>query len=729
MDLSQQAIDQILGNAAVGHEFGDKIKELDRRLSMNGMSYSGYDSLTDRQQEIFSQGLFLEPESAMDLREYVMSAVDSCWCPDVVEELHHHSPMLMREIEAEQEKLPDMTIRIGEGISNLNETIDSILELLLIEGTDPGPGQAEFKRYLTKIFKNNNIETSSYQRGSYQFRGGSPIPGSVDIKKLKAWFSKFDLDIEERIPSISDDYDTFIVRARNEITAQDQKDKHGVPQAGDIPAGTEIPYVPRVFVGGPAVGGKPKKKKQILKKTTNPAGLGLADDSKQWGNALEIVTATKAGVNNRFANSADHSEWVAPELISLLEPAQRKGNTISFDTPLSFGTSDLSTISSDYGEVLAAIWGMSQAQNQAFSLPYSKIIFPSDPATKLLDFFAITDTGVKIPVSVKSGPTGGKVTIRNITETAEVLFQMSQGVQGAQVKDQQFIAVDRALDLAPTRPHEPLFIHKVLRQDPANPNSPLGTRTIQVLARIMNRHGASGTTWQDLDVKQVADWLETKTNEELIGNRFPSLQMTDEEGNRLDKPKYVEPTVKKEKTQRPDDEDLSKLKDTELVSIAKELGIKLPKKTPPNGRRMGRQVYRLDGAFKAKLIAQIEEAREEAVVFAETEATGILEPLWREAGSWPKLGPYINKEKKKELLIYSPMGSQMIKLLNESPAIQAELNRLAQALTVVQANVNVDGRRKYLSFKLNKFKDAAFVFDWPGYDAGNSLGFRMVINK
>jgi len=184
----------------------------------------------------------------------------------------------------------------------------------------------------------------------------------------------------------------------------------------------------------------------------------------------------------------------------------------------------------------------------------------------------------------------------------------------------------------------------------------------------------------------------------------------------------VEPTVKKEKTQRPDDEDLSKLKDTELVSIAKELGIELPKKTTK---------YRpsLSGAFKAKLIAQIEEAREEAVVFAETEATGILEPLWREAGSWPKLGPYINKEKKKELLIYSPMGSQMIKLLNESPAIQAELNRLAQALTVVQANVNVDGRRKYLSFKLNKFKDAAFVFDWPGYDAGNSLGFRMVINK
>ena len=653
MDLSQQAIDQILGNAAVGHEFGDKIKELDRRLSMNGMSYSGYDSLTDRQQEIFSQGLFLEPESAMDLREYVMSAVDSCWCPDVVEELHHHSPMLMREIEAEQEKLPDMTIRIGEGLSNLNETIDNILELLLVEAIQGTPEEIALKRYLTQIFTNNNIETSSYQRGYYQFRGDSPIPGSVDIEELKTWFSKFDLDVEERIPSISGDYYTFTVRARNKITAQDQRDKHGVTQARDIPAGSEIPYVPKVFVGQPAGGGGDKPKKQLKKKTTNPAGLEIADDNKQWGSALEIVTATKAGINDKFANNAKYPEWVAPELIALLEPAQRKGSPIPFDTPLSFAKSDLATISADYGEVLAAIWGMSQPQNQAFSLPYSEIIFPADPATKLLDFFAITDTGVKIPVSVKSGPTGGKVTIRNITETAEVLFQMSQGAQGAEVKDQQFIAVDRALDLAPKRSYEPLFIHKVLRQDPANPNSPLGTRTIQVLAEIMSKNGAPGTTWQDLDVKKIDDWLETKTNEELIGNRFPSLQMTDEEGNKVKE--YVEPRVE-------------------------------------NG-------------------------------------TGILEPLWAEANSKPKLDSWLTKGPDKNLLIYSPMGQQMIKLLNESPAIQAELNRLAQTLTVVQANVNVDGRQKYLSFQLNKFKDAEFVFDWPGYRAGNSLGFRMVIKK
>ena len=51
-----------------------------------------------------------------------MSAVDSCWCPDVVEDLHHHSPMLMREI-GRAGKLPDMTIRLGEGISGLDQTL------------------------------------------------------------------------------------------------------------------------------------------------------------------------------------------------------------------------------------------------------------------------------------------------------------------------------------------------------------------------------------------------------------------------------------------------------------------------------------------------------------------------------------------------------------------------------------------------------------------------------
>ena len=72
-------------------------------------------------------------------------------------------------------------------------------------------------------------------------------------------------------------------------------------------------------------------------------------------------------------------------------------------------------------------------------------------------------------------------------------------------------------------------------------------------------------------------------------------------------------------------------------------------------------------------------------------------------------------------------GHKLKKMLNESVAIQNELNRLAQTLTVIQANVNA--KKKVLTFQLNKFKDATFVFKWPGYISGNYMGFLMNINK
>jgi hypothetical protein len=648
--LRPEQVDILVGTSGVNHEFSQKIRELDRRLKLNGMQYTNWDSLNDRQQDIFTRNLFRSGGDAASVDEYVRGAVESCWCPDTVEELHHHSPVLMKEIEKQQEMLPDVTVKIGEGLNNLNETIDNILELLLVEalGTKT-PEEQAFKKFLNSLFAQNDIPVKTKRKEhAYHHRAYSPIPGSSDIKKLKPWFSKFDIDIREEIPGISDAYDTFILRAKKDIPAKFQQEEYSVRGAKDVAAGTEIIYVPTDVRAG--------NDRFILKKETNPAGLGLANDKKKWTSASEIVDATAAALNGNipspYPKGKNKPEWVAPELIALLGPAQSTGSPISFDTPLSFGAGDLTQISQDYGEILAAIWGMSQPSNQKFSLPYAEVIFPTDPAAKLLDFFAITDTGAKIPVSVKSGTTGGKVTIKNITETAKVLYEMSKGKEGGIVQEQQFIAVDQAMDLAPTKSVQPLYIHKVLRQDPANPNSPLGTRTIQVLAQIMSKHGAPGTKWKDLDAKQVSDWLETKTNEELIGNRMPTLQnVKNKKGETV--PGYVEPKVKK--------------------------------------------------------------------------GTGILEPLWKEAKSKPLLDKYIKGKREKELLVYSPMGSQMVKLLNESPAIQAELNRLAQTLTVVQANVNA--KTKTLSFQLSKFKEAEFVFDWPGYLSGNALGFRMKLNN
>ena len=97
-DLRPNNIDILVGSPAVGDEFSRKIRELDRRLKINGMSYRDWETLNDRQHEIFSSDMFLDGDSATNVQKYVMGAVDSCGCPDTEEDLHHHSPVLMREI-------------------------------------------------------------------------------------------------------------------------------------------------------------------------------------------------------------------------------------------------------------------------------------------------------------------------------------------------------------------------------------------------------------------------------------------------------------------------------------------------------------------------------------------------------------------------------------------------------------------------------------------------------
>ena len=133
MNLKPQQVDLIISSGPVRDEFSQKVKELDRRLKMNGMSYPHWESLTDHQQEIFTDNLFLDGDCATSPEHYVHGAVESCGCPDTEEDLHHHSPVLMREIEKQQEMLPDMTVKISEGLGLLNEFIDRQVESLVTE--------------------------------------------------------------------------------------------------------------------------------------------------------------------------------------------------------------------------------------------------------------------------------------------------------------------------------------------------------------------------------------------------------------------------------------------------------------------------------------------------------------------------------------------------------------------------------------------------------------------
>ena len=131
-ELRPEQIDILVGTPAVNDEFSKKVRELDRRLQMNGMKYPDWDTLNDRQHDIFTDNLFLDGECASSAENYVKGGVEACGCPDTEEELHHHSPVLMREIEKQEDMLPDVTVKIGEGLNNLNETIDLLLENIIL---------------------------------------------------------------------------------------------------------------------------------------------------------------------------------------------------------------------------------------------------------------------------------------------------------------------------------------------------------------------------------------------------------------------------------------------------------------------------------------------------------------------------------------------------------------------------------------------------------------------
>ena len=661
--LKPNQIANLVGSPAINDEFSRKIRELERRLQVNGMHYRDWDTLNDRQHEIFTDNLFLDGQCANSVQEYVSGAVESCGCPDVDDGLDHHSPVLMRELEKQQELTSSLTVKIGEGITELDQAIDLLLERLLEESQDEPvlkgdipPEQKALKKFLNKVFEREGLETAGSSRTGHHLRGDSPIPNSVEIAKLKTWFAKYDIDIKEYYPTISGKFDSFILSTTQDISAETLKDTYRISGVVDIPAGTPLFYVPKVLVKKAG-----KAQRYIKDKALNPDSLGLGSDTKRWGSPSEIAQTAKVSVTEKYP-SPTYPDWVAPELISLLSSAQAPGNVVRFEEDLQFGNQDLNVISKDYGETLSALWSMSQAENQQFSLPYRAVSFPSNPAEKLVDFYGFTEEGVKIPVSVKSGKVGGKVQITNVIDAAQVLYEISEGVEGAAPEEQQFIAVANTNpgrgSSAPgeiTGKTQPIYIHKILVEDPANPDSALGTRTIKKLAEIMSATGMQ-TSWEDITSLSVREWLASKTDEELIGNRMPEIKdVANKETGEIEK-KYVEPEL------------------------------------PEN-----------------------------------TEGTGILEPLWTIAGSKPNLAAFKKSRRDKMLLVCSPMGSQAAILLNDSVAIQNELNRLAQSLTVIQANVNA--KKKVLTFALSKFKAATFRFDWPGYISGNYMGFIMEINK
>ena len=696
MHLTEQAVDQILGNSAVGQEFGEKIKELDRRLSMNGMSYSSWDSLTDRQQEIFSQGLFLEPDSAMDIKEYVMSAVDSCWCPDVVEDLHHHSPMLMREIEAEQEKLPDMTIRIGEGISGLDQAIDLLLEQILQEQEQE---QADYstmsKAQLFDKAKELGIPVSrsaskatmiavlqdpdsvlkstlepEEQLEDYLIAFGD-VPGAYkytskrNVRHIRAQVPGLEKDLTKLFKSkglkltrvagtrFSRSYPNYTLTATKDIPFEvPLENKSGIKYNKKylVPRGTSIGYINQT---GESKGEGRGKDLKFASKELTPDGLGLS--GRTFTGPMALAKETAKLIDRKYPDDPTKSE---PLKELLTEALEARGNNIDFRDAfrLGFEFEDLSHISNDFGEILAAIWSMNNEP-----LNFDGVEFPPDSNAPLIDFYGLTKVeGGKgfdrTPVSCKGVGTGGKVSIVNIIDA---LAKQSEGSSSAKIigNAKYSMALFRMVKAKSAREGW-IGVYRIMHAKKAP-----GAKIAESLAEIM------GMEVKDLNLASIDKWVEKHYKMPPKGAKtigFPKgLPVSDGEA---------------------DDMTLKELK-------------------PQNKSEYHNRLQELiQGEWYPTLTHGTLKDRTSKLAFV---------------NGYPGADPIRS--------ILSPLLENTARVLNADKKMKASLTSLARQVTLVQTKLNV--KAKMMEIRVDYFKDANFEFKPNTYAGGNKVSFKMDFTK
>jgi len=91
----------------------------------------------------------------------------------------------------------------------------------------------------------------------------------------------------------------------------------------------------------------------------------------------------------------------------------------------------------------------------------------------------------------------------------------------------------------------------------------------------------------------------------------------------------------------------------------------------------------------------------------------IRDKSWKRKDRWEKPTFFVG----------APLGQWIYKFLNRDEEIRESLTNLAKQLTIVQ--INIDIRKSLLTFQHNRFSEAEFIFDWPGWDGGNKLAFKM----
>ena len=333
------------------------------------------------------------------------------------------------------------------------------------------PAQSALKAYLSKILKEKSIKITGSSRGGLHIR----FAMHGDLSSYQSFFKPLGMSVTEGGPAISSKYDSLTLKTTKPLPR--------------IPRGTELTWVNNAVGQG--------KTSDILftNKVLAPDMLGVAGGDY---NVTELRRKVGETVDAKFDDAT------AKSLKQLMQVSSQKTSNGKIDIKgvHNFSPKDLAKVSADFGEILAALYCMT-------NMKFSKVHFPSASNEALVDLYGIR-LKIQYPISVKSGATGGKVTVQNLINTIRGRAKTAKTNLG----DEASLQIFNIVNDNPMRPGM-VELHKFM-----------DTPAIKKLAEII------GTTSKSLDYSHIQDFVDPLTNDELAEKLEPfwkllNMRLTD----------------------------------------------------------------------------------------------------------------------------------------------------------------------------------------------------------
>jgi len=336
------------------------------------------------------------------------------------------------------------------------------------------------KTYVNTALKDQGIKTIGSGRGDYHIRFGMKGEG----KSFSAFFLGLGLKVDDVAIAVSEKYPTYLLTAIKDI---DEK----------IPKGTTLYWV-NSEISQTSSGGQIFANKDLTPDMLGLAGLQL--------NSKDLVDKTITSLRFKYPEGD-----TAKQLIDLMMFANTKSTNISLKD-LSFSTKDLAKVSSDFGEILSAIWAMN-------AMGFREVYFPSASNEKLIDFYGVR-VGIPYPISVKSGG-GGKVTIKNIIDAIKKRAKTANADHSKEKSLQIFNIVSEF-----GAKEQMLLLHQYMK-----------TNVVKDLAKIMGRNV------DQITLESIIKWTEGFDNKQLANKLKPWHKKYSMPGKKTlegrDKPRFV----------------------------------------------------------------------------------------------------------------------------------------------------------------------------------------------